>query len=107
MYDSTGQLLNRTLPGGSVWATDGYAMINGEKMYRVATNEWIKAVGATDFEPVSQTFHTDTTTYLYDRAGKVLTRSLPADTDWKVDQIVYIDGQAYYRVAIDEYVKAI
>lgn len=107
LYDSTGQLLNRTLPGGSVWSTDGYAMINGEKMYRVATNEWIKAVGATDFESVSQTFHTDTTTYLYDRAGKVLTRSLPADTDWKVDQIVYIDGQAYYRVAIDEYVKAI
>lgn len=107
LYDSNGQLLNRTLPNSSTWVTDGYAMINGEKMYRVATNEWIKAAGTTDFEPVSQTFHTNEATYLYDQNGKMLTRSLPADTDWKVDRIVYIDGQAYYRVATDEYVKVV
>ena len=106
LYDSKGQLLDRSLPSGSTWATDGYATINGEEMYRVATNEWIKVAGTTNFEPVSQTFRADTTTYLYDSTGKTLTKSLPADTSWKVDQIIYIDGQAYYRVATDEYVKA-
>ena len=34
---------NRALSANSSWHTDQYAVINGEKMYRVATNEWVKA----------------------------------------------------------------
>jgi len=34
---------NRALSANSSWYTDQYAVINGEKMYRVATNEWVKA----------------------------------------------------------------
>ncbi|CAJ1201636.1 hypothetical protein [Companilactobacillus nantensis] len=36
-------ITNRGLSGDSKWYTDQYATINGEKMYRVATNEWVKA----------------------------------------------------------------
>lgn len=34
---------NRALGAHSAWFTDRYATINGEKMYRVATNEWVRA----------------------------------------------------------------
>ncbi|MFC6177317.1 hypothetical protein ACFQAV_10730 [Companilactobacillus huachuanensis] len=36
-------ITNRGLSGDSKWYTDQYATINGEKMFRVATNEWVKA----------------------------------------------------------------
>lgn len=37
------EITNRGLSGDSKWYTDQYATINGEKMYRVATNEWVKS----------------------------------------------------------------
>lgn len=43
LYDSQGRSLSRALSSGSSWYTDGYAIINGVKMYRVATDEWIPA----------------------------------------------------------------
>lgn len=36
------KITNRGLAGNSSWQTDQYAVINGETMYRVATNEWLK-----------------------------------------------------------------
>jgi hypothetical protein len=33
----------RALAPETAWFTDRYATINGSKMYRVATNEWVKA----------------------------------------------------------------
>ena len=43
LYDSKGQVLGTNLPAGSTWHTDGYAIINGIKMYRVAANEWVES----------------------------------------------------------------
>lgn len=43
LYDSRGRKLRRTLPANSYWRTDGYIMIHGVKMYRVATDEYIEA----------------------------------------------------------------
>ncbi len=44
LFNSKGELAtNRGLASGSRWLTDKTATINGEKMYRVATNEWLKA----------------------------------------------------------------
>lgn len=47
VYNSKGEQLSSVLPKGTQWKTDGYATINGIKMYRVATDEWISA---TDIE---------------------------------------------------------
>ncbi|MQS75901.1 hypothetical protein FHL06_05815 [Lactobacillus halodurans] len=41
LYNSQGDILTEELPSGTVWKTDGYAIINGVKMYRVATDEWV------------------------------------------------------------------
>lgn len=43
LYDSRGRRLRRTLPANSYWRTDGYIMIHGIKMYRVATDEYVEA----------------------------------------------------------------
>ena len=44
LYSATGDLAgNRALGANSAWRTDRSAMINGQKMYRVATNEWVAA----------------------------------------------------------------
>lgn len=44
LYTLEGKMItNRALGVNSKWYTDQYATVNGEKMYRVATNEWVKA----------------------------------------------------------------
>jgi hypothetical protein len=44
LYTTRGKAVgNRGLGANSSWLTDKAATINGETMYRVATNEWIKA----------------------------------------------------------------
>lgn len=44
LYNSKGKLnTNRALASNTSWATDKVAMINGVKMYRVATDEWVAA----------------------------------------------------------------
>jgi len=43
LYDSKGVALDRVLSKNSKWKTDGYAVINGTKMYHIATDEWISS----------------------------------------------------------------
>lgn len=48
VYDSKGNLLDdRALATNSAWKVDKAARINGNKMYRVATNEWVNAKDVT------------------------------------------------------------
>lgn len=105
LYNSLGEDLGKNLPSNSSWTTDGTAIINGVLMYRVATDEWV-SVDTTEAASVTTTYHATEETALYDSNGNVIPRRLAADTDWKVDQIVLINGQEYCRVATDEYVKA-
>ena len=44
LYTLEGKMItNRALSTNSQWYTDQDAIVKGEKMYRVATNEWVKA----------------------------------------------------------------
>ncbi|KRN97747.1 SLAP domain-containing protein [Companilactobacillus kimchiensis] len=44
LYTGNGKLVSdRELASNTAWRTDKSATINGEKMYRVSTNEWVKA----------------------------------------------------------------
>lgn len=48
VYNSKGQLIiDRALDTNTPWYTDRSATIKGQKMYRVATDEWIKASDST------------------------------------------------------------
>lgn len=105
LYDSQGKSLGATLPAGSDWFTDGCAIINGVKMYRVATDEWVSEMNANTYQPVSTICRATADTALYDASGRVLSRGLPAGTVWKVDRIITVDGQRYERVSTNEYVR--
>lgn len=107
LYRSDGEQLRATLPANSNWATDGCTVINGMKMYRVATDEWIPATAIQNpYQKVSTVYKATTTTPIYDANGKMMTRELSSGTSWKVDQKVWINGVEYYRVATNEFVKA-
>ena len=44
LYNAKGDLItNRGLAKNTAWRSDKTASINGQTMYRVATNEWVKA----------------------------------------------------------------
>jgi len=44
LYTAQGKAVNdRALSAHSAWFTDRYATINGEKMYRVSTDEWVSS----------------------------------------------------------------
>ncbi|GAQ02618.1 hypothetical protein NBRC111452_2463 [Companilactobacillus farciminis] len=44
LYTATGEIVkNRALAKNTAWYTDRVATINGQKMYRVSTNEWVAA----------------------------------------------------------------
>lgn len=43
LYTSAGSLASRSVKANSTWYTDRYANINGTRMYRVSTNEWINS----------------------------------------------------------------
>ncbi len=101
---------NETLAPSSSWITDRETyVINNTKYYRVATNEFVNADDVYVYSPVSMvvTTHANQYTTVYNAKGAAVTdRSLNSDSSWKVDSITYINGDKYYRVATNEFVKA-
>lgn len=106
IYNSQGESIGTTLPANTSWRTDSYATINGEKMYRVATDEWVPASSLTTYQPISSTYTAKGEIPLYDHNGKLIGRTLAPGTSWKTDQLATINGREYYRVATNEYVLA-
>lgn len=112
LFNSKGVKLSTTLPARSSWLTDSSATINGVKMYRVASDEWVAAdtVNVSGSKVVSTTFPKVFTakvkTPVYSATGKLLDYQLATGTSWKVDRKVVINGIAYYRIATDEFVRA-
>ena len=106
IYNSKGESIGTTLPANTSWRTDSYATINGEKMYRIATDEWVPASSLTTYQPISSTYTTKGEIPLYDHTGKLIGKTLAPGTSWKTDQLATINGREYYRVATNEYVLA-
>ena len=112
LYRSENELIkNETLAPDSSWLSDRetYA-INDSKYYRVATDKFVDSADVYVYEPVQMVVTTHATTRytkLYTAKGVLITnRSLSENTSWSVDSITYINGEKYYRVATNEFVKA-
>ncbi|WP_201782117.1 SLAP domain-containing protein, partial [Companilactobacillus nantensis] len=111
LYKAENVLITKeTLAPSSSWITDRETyVINNTKYYRVATNEFVNADDVYVYSPVNMvvTTHADKYTTLYTAKGaEVTNRTLSNDSSWKVDSITYINGDKYYRVATNEFVKA-
>lgn len=105
VYNSEGVKLPAKLTAGSSWRTDGSAIINGVKMYRIATNEWVAETATTSYQPTATVYRATASTVVYDKTGKAIARKLAVGSAYKADRIVVIDGLAYYRIATNEFVR--
>ena len=76
--------------------------------YQINDNQWIKATDIYIYSDLNSLFrtHSDSYKHLINVNDKALNRGLAAGSDWKVDRVATINGDKYYRVATDEWVKA-
>ncbi|KRK63590.1 hypothetical protein FC72_GL001287 [Companilactobacillus tucceti DSM 20183] len=95
----------RILDPSTDWKTDRYAMFNGQKYYRVSTNEFIPTDKVYEYQDSSRMIHSERSTPVYDERGKNVSRTLKPDRDYKTDKKVKINNETYYRVATNEFVK--
>lgn len=109
LYNSDQDILtNRALAHDSSWFSNEVMTYKGQTYYQVATNEWVKANDVYVYQKTDNIVRTKNKeiTYLKNISGSTISnRGLAANTDWKADQLVQIDGQAYYRVATNEFVS--
>lgn len=94
-------ITNRGLAAGSDWVSDRYAYFNDQKYYRVATNEWISASDAFEYQPIDQVVQTTSNAQLFDDKGNVV-RTI-SSLSLKADKIATINGTKMYRVATNEW----
>jgi hypothetical protein len=133
LYDSKGNKISgRALAQGTDWFTDTKRINNngGEVMYRVSTNEWVKAAdvsyadkdtsgGGDTGDTSGLTSITDLPTgstvslagpagfvySLYGVDGSIGTRGLAGDSAWIADKTAKdANGNVYYRVSTDEWI---
>ncbi|WP_334329799.1 BspA family leucine-rich repeat surface protein [Companilactobacillus sp. HBUAS59699] len=114
--DSSKDLLNahqvklgRQLRANSDWVTDIYTYMNGTKYYRVGSNEFVSADDALEYTPIHAVVQTNNyNVTVYDERGHAVTnRQLTANSSWITDKTAVIDGFTMYRVATDEWVRAV
>ena len=111
IYDEDGNLSKTVaLSPDSNWQTDEYMTIKGEKYYRVATNEFVKASDIYLYKDKDSVVRThDGADYISldnSHGDTVTNRALAVKTDWKIDKVIKINNEDYYRVATNEFVKA-
>lgn len=104
-----GQSMNIQIPTGYDLAkgvTNKLTLDKSKKLVNIymVEKEGTNTTGVT--VPHSKTVLTKKTAHLYDKNGKEVTnRALGVNSGWKSDQMMVLNGETYYRVATNEYVK--
>lgn len=83
------------------------ATINGTLYYQIGDGEWVPASDFNTYQAstgIAKTGTTDAT--LVNSEGVTLDYKLAANTAWKYDRIVTIQGKQYYEVGNNEYLSA-
>jgi len=122
LVDARGnELNNRILPVYSRWILGPAITINNNTYYQVATNEYVstnsidvidstgKIINPQDQQitNVNEIKTLANNAHVLDINGNDTGIILTAGTSWKVDQYKLIKGYQYYRVATNEWVKAL
>ena len=134
LYDEAGNVIvDRSLPNKSRWQTDIKRTVyaNGQVFYRVSTHEYIRADQVT-FTANDASNSSDSTikgdvvvtpsegVFTMDHLGALLwsksddnnsmtviaDRYLPAKSAWRADKKAVVNGNTFYRVSTNEWVKA-
>jgi len=116
LYNKDGvAVTGRALGPNSAWKTAGKMVLNGKTYYQVASDEWVDASTVsvdgqtnTDKAPsngvVTIGAHVAT---LHTRDGKAISdRALGPNSQWQTGEKITLNGEVYYQVATNEWVKA-
>ncbi|MFD1417683.1 BspA family leucine-rich repeat surface protein [Companilactobacillus keshanensis] len=95
---------NRGLRASSDWKSDRSTTLSGIKYYRVSTNEFVNSNSVYPYKPVSDVFSATDSTAIYDDYGNNTGKTLSPGS-YKVDRIGTINGESYYRVSTNQFVK--
>lgn len=126
-YNSKGQSTGRTLPTGSQWQLGQQVTLNGIVNYQVATNEFVPASAVTnvtgptnseddthtvgryvsDNADAGKTVRANQTLNVVDVYGNETGRTLPANSQWKIGQLLHVNKTLYYQVGGNEYVPVV
>lgn len=87
------------------WKSDRYAIINGAQYYRVSTNAFVPLDKVYEYQDSTKIVHSERATAIYDERGNSVGHTLISDQDYKTDKTVNINGENYYRVSTNEFVK--
>ena len=118
LYTDQGKLItNRALAPNTPWLVGKTATINGETMYQVATNEYLKASDSSlSGDNANQQQNTNPGTvltivgpsqFLYnDTTNSLSNRALGSGSKWQVGKVITNSkGDRYYQVSTHEWVK--
>lgn len=118
LYTDQGKLItNRALAPNTPWLVGKTATINGETMYQVATNEYLKASDSSlSGDNANQQQNTNPGTvltivgpsqFLYnDTTNSLSNRALGSGSKWQVGKVITnSEGDRYYQVSTHEWVK--
>lgn len=108
LYDNKGNLItNRSLGINTTWQSNQELTYNGVKYYQVAPGEYAKASDVYLYKDTD----TNLVRIFNDGDGSLIdylgnhARTLDSETDWKTDRIALINGEEYYRVSTNEFIK--
>ncbi|MFD1417397.1 SLAP domain-containing protein [Companilactobacillus keshanensis] len=101
-----GDSSNRGLAKTSDWQADRYSYINGNKSYRVSTNEWVAADQTLEITPVRGVLTINSKAQLYRDNGQKSDRGLAENSTFVTDKTAMINGETMYRVSTNEWVAA-
>ncbi len=91
----------RMLGNDSDWYTDRYTYLNGQKYYRIATNEWVSANDTFEYQSANKVVQPTSNAKLYDDRG-IFVRNAPTYS-LKTDKVSTINGVQMYRVATNQW----
>jgi len=124
LYNKDGAPISKALTQGTAWHVDSQASTAIGNLYRVATNEYVRAsdvnllintpgIAENNDQGMGQILMrnynlkiTAPQAPLYDMNGNRISRALAQDTTWKVGVQNNITSGTYYSVSTNEYVKA-
>jgi hypothetical protein len=113
LYNNQGTLItNRALGPNTPWLVGSIVNINGETMYQVATNEYLKASDSTlngqEGMAVGTIVNGDAPLYFTTTKGDFPSaRTLANGSQWKVDRAIRdTQGNVYYEVANGAWISA-
>jgi len=115
LYTANGSLVNnRALGANTPWLIGKTANINGETMYQVSTNEYLRAEDSTisgdKAQPQTNKIigRANSELKLYNRrTGSMANRDLAKGSSWQIGKsFINKDGQIFVQVSTDEYADA-